>query len=97
VSSEDETIPDLVGTDGEGDNVFVVENKFWAELTSNQPLGYLPLLPKSKSSALFFVCPEKRLATLHSELIRLINETGNYGDREIIQETQRKEKPWTII
>jgi len=88
VSSEDETIPDLVGTDGEGDNVFVVENKFWAELTSNQPLGYLPLLPKSKSSALFFVCPEKRLATLHSELIRLINETGNYGDREIIQETE---------
>jgi hypothetical protein len=88
VSSEGETIPDLVGTDGEGDNVFVVENKFWAELTANQPLGYLPLLPKGKSSALFFVCPEKRLITLHSELIRLIDETGDYGDREIIQETE---------
>jgi len=88
VSSEGETIPDLVGIDEEGENVFVIENKFWAELTPNQPLGYLPLLPIGKSSALFFVCPEKRLSTLHPEIIRLLGDSHQYETRETVLETE---------
>ena len=53
VSSNDDTIPDLVATDIAGNKIFIVENKFWAKLTPNQPVGYLPLLSKQAPSALF--------------------------------------------
>ena len=76
VSSDDDTIPDLVATDVAGNKIFIVENKFWAELTPNQPVGYLPLLSKQTTSALFFVCPEKRLSVLEAELGHLISKTG---------------------
>ena len=39
VSSDDNTIPDLVATDVAGNKIFIVENKFWAELTPNQSVG----------------------------------------------------------
>ena len=44
VSSDDNTIPDLVATDMAGNNIFIVENKFWAGLTENQPISYLKQL-----------------------------------------------------
>ena len=53
VSSDDNTVPDLVATDIAGNKIFIVENKFWAELTPNQSVGYLPLLSKQAPSALF--------------------------------------------
>jgi hypothetical protein len=87
VSSDGDTIPDLVGTDVTGNSIFIIENKFWAELTPNQPLGYLPLLPPNLSSALFFVCPEKRLRVLQTELFRLIGDAGQYEHSETIQQT----------
>ena len=88
VSPDGDTIPDLVATDATGTNIFIIENKFWAELTSNQPLGYLPLLPPNLSSALFFVCPEKRLEVLRAELFRLIDDSGQYEHSATIQQTE---------
>jgi hypothetical protein len=37
-------IPDLVGVDATGAERPVIENKFWAGLTENQPAGYLDRL-----------------------------------------------------
>ena len=54
VSSDDDTIPDLVATDIAGNKIFIVGNKFWAELTPNQPVGYLPLLHGAAGGELNF-------------------------------------------
>ena len=54
VSSDGNTIPDLVAIDQAGSAVFIVENKFWAELTPNQPVGYLPLLHGAAGGELNF-------------------------------------------
>ena len=88
VSSDDNTIPDLVAIDEAGDNIFIVENKFWAELTPNQPVGYLPLLSKETPSALFFVCPEKRLSVLEAELGRLISSSSEYPNYQHMQRSE---------
>ena len=53
----DGTIPDLVGSD-EGDQERVlIEVKFWADLTNNQPNGYLNRLPDDGPTALVFLVP----------------------------------------
>ena len=88
VSSDDDTIPDLVATDVAGNKIFIVENKFWAELTPNQPVGYLPLLSKQTPSALFFVCPEKRLSVLEAELGHLISNSSEYPNYQHMQRSE---------
>lgn len=85
VSSDDNTIPDMVGMDASGNRVLIVENKFWAELTPNQPLGYLPLLSKNGPGALVFICPQERIHVLNAELERLVNESGQYPDYQNIR------------
>ena len=85
VSSEGKTIPDMVGTDNTGSQVVIIENKFWAELTPNQPLGYLPLLPENGASALIFVCPQERIYVLNAELGRLVEKSGQYPQYENLQ------------
>lgn len=37
----DDGIPDLVADDSQRRHVIIIESKFWAGLTPNQPLGYL--------------------------------------------------------
>lgn len=67
--------PDLVGFDADGTGRVLVEAKFWAGLTDNQPVGYLDRLGNacgSGPSALLFVAPEARMESLWSELRRLI-------------------------
>lgn len=68
---------DLVGF-GEGDaKRALVEVKFWAGLTENQPNTYLDeLLKNEEPSALLFVAPESRLETLWPEIVRLANVGG---------------------
>ena len=47
VSGDDHSIPDLIGTDINGNNVVIIESKFWAGLTEHQPTTYLKrLLPE---------------------------------------------------
>ena len=68
--SEEQTRPDLVGFDEqEGRECVLIEAKFWAGLTDNQPKGYLDRLDPGK--ALLFVAPELRIPTLWSELRKL--------------------------
>ena len=61
-------IPDLVTYDESGTERLLLEAKFWAGLTSNQPVTYLQRLPKDKPSALLFVAPPVRLEELWQEL-----------------------------
>lgn len=62
--------PDLVGLDDEGAERVLIEAKFWAERTKNQPNEYLRRLPKDRPAALLFVAPAARLEALWPELCR---------------------------
>ena len=61
--------PDLVAFNGDKE-VLLVESKFWAWLTPNQPNGYLSLMMKSLPDAknLLFIAPEARQDGLWDEL-----------------------------
>ena len=73
VTGETGARPDLVGFDEQGKERVLIEAKFWAGLTENQPNGYLKRLPKDGPSVLLFVAPEARRDTLWAELQRRVN------------------------
>ena len=73
-SGEEGTRPDLAGRDTEGVERVLIEAKFGAGLTENQPVTYLERLPENQSSVLLFVAPAERLESLWTELCRLVAE-----------------------
>ena len=73
-SGEEGTRPDLAGLDTEGVERVLIEAKFWARLTENQPVTYLKRLPENQSSVLLFVAPDKRFELLWTELCGLVEE-----------------------
>lgn len=75
VRVEDGTQPDLVGYDRSGNECVIIEAKFWAELTPNQPNAYLERLQSDK--ALLFVVPVSRIETLWAELRRRAEAVGS--------------------
>jgi len=68
--------PDLIGVNPDGKEVVLGEAKFWAGLTSNQPVTYIKRLKKNKDSILVFIAPEKRIQTLWPEILRKCIEKG---------------------
>lgn len=66
--------PDLAGLDVDGAERVLIEAKFWAERTKNQPNEYLKRLPKDRPTALLFVAPAARLETLWPELCQKADE-----------------------
>jgi hypothetical protein len=69
--------PDMTG--GDGERTFVLlENKFWAGLTEQQPHAYLLHLAEGAGdrSILLFVCPAARATSLWHELHRRLNVAG---------------------
>ena len=60
--------PDLTIRDTDGVVRILVENKFWAGLTSAQPVAYLEALPADVSSLLVFIAPHQRGYGLWGEL-----------------------------
>jgi hypothetical protein len=68
--------PDMVGKDPDGQSVLIVEAKFWAGLTGQQPVEYIRILPEDRDAILLFIAPEKRFATLWPELVRRCREAG---------------------
>ena len=71
VTGADGARPDLVGIDQDGKERVLIEAKFWATLTENQPMGYLRRLEEPSAQrpcALLFVAPEKRIDALWAEL-----------------------------
>ena len=70
----DGTQPDLVGFDEDGKERVLIEVKFWAELTPNQPNGYLKGLPEDGPAAVMFLVPEERVQSLWPQLKERLNQ-----------------------
>jgi len=66
LSTNDNGRPDITGVDNTGDKVVIIEGKFWANLTDNQPMNYLAELPVD--GKLLFLVPNKRLGSLEIEI-----------------------------
>ncbi|VAW65113.1 hypothetical protein MNBD_GAMMA08-2505 [hydrothermal vent metagenome] len=66
LSTESNGRPDITGLDNDGNKVVIIEGKFWANLTENQPVNYLNEL--SGEGKLLFLAPEKRLSSLKLEI-----------------------------
>lgn len=77
-SNEDGSRPDLVGRAVDGSEPIVIEAKFWAGLTSHQPVAYLNALPDN--GLLLFVAPHGRANTLWAELLRRANQGAETND-----------------
>jgi hypothetical protein len=72
--------PDLLGSNEDGDPIVIIEAKFWAGLTPNQPVSYLRRLVQGKPGLLIVVCPGMRLATLWEKLALRCQEEGIHLD-----------------
>jgi hypothetical protein len=66
--------PDLACYDDQDNECLLIEAKFWAGLTGNQPEGYLQRLPDDSQSALLFVAPAARLPSLWSDLQQRLSD-----------------------
>lgn len=62
------SIPDMVGFDDERKERVIVEVKFWAGLTDNQPNAYLNRLPDDGPAVLMFLAPDDRIRSLWPDL-----------------------------
>jgi hypothetical protein len=72
----DQSIPDMKCRDKEGRLRVVVENKFWAGLTENQPVTYIRELPTSVAGVVLFVVPEARIRILWDVLLSQCRAAG---------------------
>lgn len=69
--SEEKERPDMTGCDIQGNELLLCEMKFYATLTSNQPLSYLKRLKENNGKGLVFVCPTARKTSLWAKLNEL--------------------------
>lgn len=58
--------PDVTGLDADGTKSIIIEGKFWANLTNNQPNNYLKEL--NDSGKLLFIAPDRRATSLCYEI-----------------------------
>lgn len=75
-SGADDSRPDMRCVGGSGQLQVLVENKFWAGLTDNQPVTYLKGLAGPTPGAVLFVVPEARLSLVWNEILFRCNEAG---------------------
>lgn len=68
VTNEEGGRPDLVAFNDKGAKQVLIEAKFWAGLTPNQPNQYLKQLPCGRPAALLFIAPAKRMRMLWPKL-----------------------------
>lgn len=82
---QDAARPDLVGLDEEEHHLLIVESKFWASLTPNQPATYIERLPANKPAILLFIAPVLRVPTLWQELLGRCNSfcVNSHSHQEI--------------
>ncbi len=68
--------PDICGMDENGVEKLIIEAKFWASLTENQPIGYLKRL--KKKSLLIFLVPSPRMRAVYGEVKTRMKSEYNY-------------------
>ena len=78
VQGDNLEIPDVSGFDESRKEVIILETKFWASLTANQPMTYLERLPIN--GVLAFICPNLRTISLKSEIETVFQEHGKQFD-----------------
>jgi len=78
----DGAIPDLAGVDRDGQERLLIEAKFWAGLTDQQPVAYLHRV-EAAGGLLLVLTPSARRATLWDELRRRC-ETAGLPFREVL-------------
>lgn len=71
--------PDVTGLNPDGTKSIIIEGKFWANLTNNQPINYLKEL--SDTGKLLFVAPDRRTTSLRYEIQE---RTGKDDERIIV-------------
>lgn len=79
VTKKDLGRTDISGLNNLGNEVLILEAKFWASLTENQPISYLKRM--ESNSILVFICPSLRKKSIFTELKRKLVE-GNIEFRE---------------
>jgi hypothetical protein len=77
---EADTIPDVAGIDENGQERVLIEAKFWAGLTDNQPVEYLNRLSPDVDCLLVFLAPGARQVTLWQELCRRCKDRDIHPD-----------------
>lgn len=94
--------PDISGIDNSGKEVLLIEAKFWASLTHNQPNGYLERL--DNNTVLVFLVPTLRSRTVFNEIRNRVSEKYQNiiinSDNHIIIESSKKHiliKSWDEI
>ena len=101
VAGEGGARPDLVGSDQNGEDRVLIEAKFWAGLTANQPGAYLKQLELApQPSALLFVAPARRLDSLWPELCRLSESATDVAldsDAEVLRSARIGAGPYLMI
>ena len=75
-------IPDLACLDSHGDIRALLEAKFWADLTPQQPNEYWESLPRDTPSALVFLVPTYRLDDMLRKLTRHLVKVGFQSGEE---------------
>jgi len=70
--------PDISGVDENGKETLLIEAKFWASLTNNQPNEYINRL--EENSVLIFLVPSSRTRAIYGEVLNRITE--KYSDIE---------------
>ena len=88
VTGDNQERPDLAAFDEAGSECVLIEAKFWAKLTDNQPVVYLERLPDDRPSALLFVAPENRLVSLWSDLRQRVDTSNSISLGETITTEQ---------
>lgn len=76
-------IPDLVGTNEEGDTILLVESKFWAPLSPNQPISYLSRLSSNCDGMVVILGPASRCKTLWPKILNLCEDAGLHSTDEL--------------
>ena len=71
--------PDILGRTDQGTEAIIIEGKFQAGLTDNQPNSYLHRLPNNSSGLLLFVVPQLRVASLWREIVSRAGEKAELG------------------
>ena len=97
VSGEEGTRPDLVGWDQGGDESVLIEAKFWASLTGNQPNAYLNRL--APGNALLVVAPDLRVESLWAELCRRaeVDVPDPMDQHPNVKSVEAPDQKWLIL
>ncbi len=79
MSTDSNGRPDVTGLDGSGSKSVIIEGKFWANLTDNQPNNYLKEI--TAEGRILFLAPDKRLNSLKIEIDK---RTGGNSEKVVI-------------